>query len=373
MVGNFLINAGILLLSIYCYFKFTNSTSLYRRRDRWIPWLHGISIGLVGLVMLNFSIVFEQVRFDFRGMLLAIAFKYVGRKAGLIGLIIMTIGRFQYGFDSTSFVNLLLAFYIGASSLLILRNLPKYFDDFTQLFILLCNNLMTTTMALFLFVTNLTDIAYILTILWLSNFVFLFFSYLIVQDFQDMMTHINYDCLTSLNNRHRFHEDLHLINDMKRNISLALIDIDHFKSYNDTYGHEIGDRVLQEFSDKLLAEKNPNVSAYRVGGEEFALVITGLTRTQGEVIVREFHTHFQNTSLKIPNGQTINLTISIGLAHREEEELAIDTYRRADQALYFSKENGRNRVTVATNGNIGYTSKIEQQIQVTVSHDQSLS
>ena len=75
MLGNFLINAGILLLSIYFYFKFTNPTPLYRRRDRWLPMLYGLAIGFVGIIMLSFSIVIEGVHFDFRGMLLAIAFK----------------------------------------------------------------------------------------------------------------------------------------------------------------------------------------------------------------------------------------------------------------------------------------------------------
>lgn len=373
MLGNFLINAGILLLSIYFYFKFTNPTPLYRLRERWLPLLYGSAIGFVGIIMLNFSIVIEGVRFDFRGMLLAIAFKYVGRKAALIGLFIMTIGRFQFGMDSISFTNLLIALYIGASSSIMLNYLPKRFNDFTQLVVLLCNNLMTTTLALFLFMTDISHIVNILVILWLSNVVFLFFSYLIVKDFQDMMSHINNDCLTSLNNRYRFQKDLYLINEMTRNVSLALIDIDHFKSYNDHYGHDFGDRVLQKFSERLIAEKNRQVSVYRVGGEEFALVITGLTANKSEDLVRDFHTRFQLTTLELPNGQTIQLTISIGLAHRQKEEQALDTYRRADEALYYSKENGRNRITVAANDTMNPPHKTEQVKQVAFSHDQPLN
>lgn len=373
MLGNFLINAGILLLSIYFYFKFTNPTPLYRRRDRWLPMLYGLAIGFVGIIMLNFSIVIEGVHFDFRGMLLAIAFKFVGRKAALIGLIMMTIGRFQFGFDSISFTNLMIALYIGASSSLMLHYLPKRFNDLTQLVILLCNNLMTTTLALFLFMTNITNIVNILALHWLSNFVFLFFSYLIVKDFKDMMTHINYDCLTSLNNRHRFQKDLYLINEMTRNVSLAIIDIDHFKSYNDHYGHDFGDRVLQKFSERLIAEENRHVSVYRVGGEEFALVITGLTANKSEQFVRDFHERFQLTTLELPNGQTIQLTISIGLAHRQQEEQALNTYRRADEALYYSKENGRNCITVAANDTMDPQSKTEPVKQVAFSHDQPLS
>ncbi|WP_185150158.1 GGDEF domain-containing protein [Fundicoccus ignavus] len=232
------------------------------------------------------------------------------------------------------------------------------------------NNLMTSTIAVFFFVFEWSDIAYVVTFLWLSHVIFLFFSYSIIKDFRNMMTRINYDRLTKLNNQHRFHQAMDLINQMTQSVSLAAIDIDHFKFYNDTYGHEFGDQVLQKFSEKLLLENNHNVSAYRVGGEEFALVITGLPRLKSEEIVRDFHQHFQNTALEISGNHSIKLTVSIGIAHREEGEQSLDTFRRADKALYFSKENGRNRISVAPSGNISPTSESRK---VLINHDQSLN
>lgn len=315
---------------------------------------------------MNFAIVIEQVRLDFRPLLLAITFKYIGRKASIIGLVIITLGRFAYGLDGTSIVNLTFAIYVIISLNFILNKTQNILDDFKQLVLMMMNNLMTSTIAIFFFLTEWSDVTYVVTFFWLSHFMFLFFSYSIIKDFRNMMTSINYDRLTKLNNQHRFHQAMDLINQMTQSVSLAAIDIDHFKFYNDTYGHEFGDQVLQKFSEKLLLENNHNVSAYRVGGEEFALVITGLSRIQSEEIVREFHQHFQNTTLEISGNQTIELTVSIGIAHREEGEQSFDTFRRADKALYFSKENGRNRITVAPSGNISPPSELNE---VVISND----
>ncbi|MRI85939.1 hypothetical protein GIY09_08675 [Aerococcaceae bacterium WS4759] len=100
------------MLSIYLFFKFNTAAPLGQRSEKWIPWFEGAFIGLIGLVIMNFAIVIEQVRLDFRPLLLAITFKYIGRKASIIGLVIITLGRFTYGLYGTSIVNLAFAIYV---------------------------------------------------------------------------------------------------------------------------------------------------------------------------------------------------------------------------------------------------------------------
>jgi len=157
------------------------------------------------------------------------------------------------------------------------------------------------------------------------------------------------DGLTGLTN-HRVFQDV-LLREIERaermpaNISLIMVDIDHFKNINDTYGHPIGDEVLRQLA-KLLHDSVRSIDmAARYGGEEFALVLIN-TDERGALKFSE-RLRKSAASMKIPaDGETIQITVSLGLASyprdtRNKDELI----ELADTALYHSKENGRNRVT----------------------------
>ncbi len=132
-------------------------------------------------------------------------------------------------------------------------------------------------------------------------------------------------------------------------LSLMFFDLDHFKKVNDTHGHDAGDFVLKEFS-KLVREsglyKSKDIFA-RYGGEEFCLLMPGSTKTEtakvAEAIRGKIHTHeFNFKGVRIP------VTTSLGVAELTlEMESAEQLIKAADQALYTSKQSGRNRVTIA--------------------------
>ncbi len=155
------------------------------------------------------------------------------------------------------------------------------------------------------------------------------------------------DSLTGLYNRHYFMEflttEVERATCYKRNLALLIIDIDHFKAVNDTWGHQTGDDVLAAVADKLslCSRKSDVVSRY--GGEEFAVTLpdTGMpgARRAGEKL-RQAVADMDLTHISA----ALQITISVGVAEITHDKTAQELIETADQALYRAKNNGRNRV-----------------------------
>jgi len=157
------------------------------------------------------------------------------------------------------------------------------------------------------------------------------------------------DTLTGLANRRelvrRMDEEMKRSARSGQAFSVLLIDVDHFKQINDQYGHETGDRVLQQMADRLYSQVRETDVAGRWGGEEF-LVLLPFTDLQGAVRIGEkLCSTIADTPFK-PDHRSMGLTITAGAAqyHEEEDSGAADLLRRADGALYDGKAAGRNRV-----------------------------
>lgn len=164
---------------------------------------------------------------------------------------------------------------------------------------------------------------------------------------KDAMT----DALTNLANRKSFDEQLEraLSSSSTAPLTLALIDIDHFKKFNDTWGHQTGDQVIRYVASVLArVGQAPRVAA-RYGGEEFGLLFPGETANHVEALLNEVREEISSRVLKrrSTNEDLGAVTISAGVAQREGPEDAITLMERADKALYLSKNHGRNIVTNA--------------------------
>lgn len=125
---------------------------------------------------------------------------------------------------------------------------------------------------------------------------------------------------------------------------IAMLDIDHFKKLNDTYGHEIGDRVLQAVGAKLARrlEGSGHLLA-RLGGEEFSVLILGLDVEAGSALCETLRSDIESLRVALDD-QDLNVTISIGLAEIAGRESFSNYLAAADQLLYLAKSYGRNRV-----------------------------
>jgi diguanylate cyclase (GGDEF)-like protein len=169
---------------------------------------------------------------------------------------------------------------------------------------------------------------------------------------ENLLELANSDGLTDVANRRRFEEFLRQewsrAARFKNEISLIMIDIDHFKLYNDTYGHQAGDECLKRVAAALKETINrPTDLVARFGGEEFVIVL-GVTDIEGTLSVAE-HVMEKIRELRIPHKSTESeeyLTVSIGVATTNAETgvSEFDLISAADKALYFAKENGRNQI-----------------------------
>jgi diguanylate cyclase (GGDEF)-like protein len=134
----------------------------------------------------------------------------------------------------------------------------------------------------------------------------------------------------------------------QRPLSLLMMDIDHFKTFNDTYGHSVGDCVLQEISKCISQPIRANDIAARYGGEEFAVIIPE-TAGDGAMIIAERIRRTVEQRTIVSLDKQLRVTISLGCAvmpiHATAQQPLIDA---ADKALYFSKEHGRNKTTLFT-------------------------
>ena len=163
-----------------------------------------------------------------------------------------------------------------------------------------------------------------------------------------------YDTLTGLVNRRYFEERLSVETEKAfpsgSNLSVIMVDIDHFKRVNDTFGHAGGDKVLREIASLLKSSvRRQDDMVARYGGEEFVLVLPGVALEATSTIAERIRRSVENTPVDIGETQ-VHLTISLGLSsfpiHRakSKEELV----KMADLALYDAKRRGRNRVCIFT-------------------------
>lgn len=161
------------------------------------------------------------------------------------------------------------------------------------------------------------------------------------------------DHLTQVNNRLSFDEHMkqqyqfsHLY---QQPVCLLMLDIDHFKKINDQYGHPVGDFILQECCRVLRSvfHREHDFIA-RVGGEEFAIILP-YYHTEHAVTKAEQALQKIRSEIYIKDEHRIQFTISIGIAELNKSETVEQWYKRADSALYLSKNSGRNKLTVADN------------------------
>jgi diguanylate cyclase (GGDEF)-like protein/PAS domain S-box-containing protein len=126
-----------------------------------------------------------------------------------------------------------------------------------------------------------------------------------------------------------------------------MVDIDHFKRVNDTYGHEAGDEVLKAAAEALRSTARGADIVARFGGEEFVLVLPDTSAEMAMRIAERLRLAIEALSTEV-DGQVIRVTASFGVAQRAAQESQLEVLERADAALYSSKKEGRNRVTVFT-------------------------
>jgi diguanylate cyclase (GGDEF)-like protein len=145
----------------------------------------------------------------------------------------------------------------------------------------------------------------------------------------------------------RFNEEIERARRSGQPLSILLLDLDHFKSINDKYGHEVGDTVLRIFADRVRSSVRRIDVFIRRGGEEFLLVMPATTLEQARASAERIRRTLADTPLDVGNGQSVRQTVSIGVATWDAVESPEAFQRRADVAMYQAKEQGRDRISLS--------------------------
>jgi diguanylate cyclase (GGDEF)-like protein len=152
---------------------------------------------------------------------------------------------------------------------------------------------------------------------------------------------LNNDYLTQIPNRHYINQKIDQLNSTFTPYGLAMIDVDHFKDINDTYGHLVGDEVLVEISTRFSSIASKHITFARIGGDEFMMLITGPEIDNADNICRQIQNIIRNAV--VINKKKLEITLSIGCAlYPSDTNDPTQIMALADRALYYVKENGRN-------------------------------
>jgi len=166
------------------------------------------------------------------------------------------------------------------------------------------------------------------------------------------------DVLTGWHNRRylqvRMNEELARARRDGAHLVCLMLDVDHFKSVNDTWGHAAGDTVLQELAHRIESQVRASDVAARYGGEEFVVLLPGTDNSSGELLAERMRRAIAAAPFHLPNGDEVSITVSIGIAGVMPARDATDLktvgdslIARADVALYRAKSGGRDQVQVA--------------------------
>ena len=177
------------------------------------------------------------------------------------------------------------------------------------------------------------------------------FAYVFASRMNEHRQHLSYlaerDPLTGIGNRRALNASLDdvIVRQHTKLVtaSLVVLDIDHFKDVNDTYGHAVGDKILVRLTELINSKIRVTDDLYRYGGEEFVLVAMGASREGAQKLAEQLRMAVETSDL-LPEWP---VTISLGVAELKHGENFDDWLHRADAALYEAKQAGRNRVCLA--------------------------
>lgn len=161
------------------------------------------------------------------------------------------------------------------------------------------------------------------------------------------------DPLTGAGNRlamdNALKRELHLTDRHNSPLSILMIDIDNFKKINDTYGHQTGDKILQNVAESIVAVSRQTDMVFRYGGEEFLVILNKTNQAGTEIIAERIRTFIENSFINIQHNtdKPIKVTVSIGTALHLPSENDEKLIKRADDALFKAKKNGKNQVICA--------------------------
>ncbi|MFD1020940.1 GGDEF domain-containing protein [Thalassobacillus hwangdonensis] len=320
---------------------------------------YGFFFGLLGLLLMYFSIqATDTVRVDLRHLAILFIGFYGGIPATIVTTVIIAGSRFFFGFTEAAYVAVALSLLLGGCVIL----LAKYAQiDSIKVKMFFGNiiGMLFVTIALYITISDEALRQEILLFYWPFGIIAGLLAVKVFIDMQEANRLFHFykesaevDFLTGLNNVRQFDYYLNIFTtrfkEKHESLSILVIDIDHFKKVNDTYGHDAGDEVLKQLGAILNETSRDMDIVSRNGGEEFSILLPNCRLTQATAVGERIRKRVENNTFVLPDNQPLHITVSIGASSLTKQDVVIkDFLKRADVALYEAKESGRNKLCIA--------------------------
>lgn len=355
MIKELFVNACILVTMITISSNLFKESVYQKRISLNIKIIGGIIGGIIGILLMFFSMhISSKVILDFRHIAYVITSIYISPISTIIAIVM--IYSFRVAYFGVSNVSLLVAaggivtglgcMYIGKSKI---TQQAKWFYIYiyagvvqSAAVLIISDNIKLLPEVLFHFFiasAAVSGVVYYLVKFLINNYTYI----------AQLRHESNEDHLTGLNNVRsfdiKFNQITNIVYEKNEMLSMLMIDIDHFKKVNDTYGHASGDMVLASLG-RILKDKCRDFDVVsRMGGEEFSVLLRDCSENQALEIAERIRKEVEDFKFAIADGRSINVTISIGIAtYPGIAETIEEIKEEADKALYEAKRTGRNRV-----------------------------
>ncbi|MDT3425503.1 diguanylate cyclase [Paenibacillus forsythiae] len=320
----------------------------------------GLLFGLFGMILMKYSFPVGQGSYaNLRHLTIVIVSAYIGWVPAIICAAVLALSR-------VLFYGLMYSSVSASVSLLLIGLCCSWISTlrWSRMRMVMVGNLIGMGISFTTLATNLGNLETVMEFFPMQLGVTLAAGLAVycvaeyIQRSNDLYTQLEVraatDYLTNLNNLHQFHR--HLDTEMARaerhgaSLSLLVIDIDHFKNINDTYGHPAGDAVLKQLARRLCNHSRSYDIVSRNGGEEFTILLPDCPLQQAQKAGERIRAAVANDRFLLPSGKKVQLTVSIGAASYPENIQDADgdlLSQYADKALYAAKNSGRNKVCAA--------------------------
>lgn len=354
------INLCVLFSLIFIYLQIRVKLKLDEKKYINSMLIDGVAGGLLGFLLMSFSIqVNSETMVDLRFIPVMLIIMFIGIPQAIISATLIIMTRFLFGFTTSAIAAMVLMIILIIGFILIAK-LDKTMNQptnsyKTSFFMIIFSNIVFSVIITYL-VRDIEVLTSLISSYWIVSIVggliSVFFveyilktQYLLVKYKEDSTT----DFLTGLNNVRQFDGIWNTLigNATAKNekLSLLMIDIDHFKNVNDTYGHPVGDKILVALGKVLTDTTRSFDVVSRNGGEEFSVILPDCPHQQALDIAERIRQAVEQHKFEVSSKETIHITVSIGVAtYPETVSDTIEIVDIADEGLYKAKRTGRNKV-----------------------------
>ena len=341
-------NIAVLVTPFYLYYRIINRFSRDANYSNKQQVIFVLIETLLGIILLEISFLFMGVEIDFRYILYSFSMMYLGWKVTLPTMLLLSVYRFFFQDVTQPLNHLFMIFLVTFMMYQLIKIMErKNINEFLQLIILVSYNALIEIISILHTVKDIKEAFFFYLIVLVPTYITVSVVYLVMRDLRLMRERTDFDYLTRLLNVRKFRERLtNLEKNRETPISIAVLDIDWFKSFNDEYGHDAGDKILWGIAQVFNAYSTSKTSIYRIGGEEFGVIITDKSFHEAELVMADIMDNVVNRPIPINPDITVSITVSVGLVHVRPHESLNRAWIRADESMYHAKKNGRNQLYV---------------------------